>query len=537
MGSLRPIALDGRAQPRKSAPYVADPSLFVPLPSAGGSAHGRTVGRAGYAALALGLVFLLGIVAASVWLSAANRVALESVIRERTLLATTNAVVTAVDQAETGQGGFLLTGKDSYLRPFAAARDSLAPALATLENLAGPDATTLDGVRSLRLAITDKLSELDETLTFVRRGERESALSLVQTDRGQRDTDAIRSITDQMQERQRVTIDARLADIIGRGRALVAIDTAGLAGLVLLAAFIAYGIRRHVTDLRAAQIELEVANRSLETSNVTLEHTVQIRTADLVEANEEIQRFAYIVSHDLRAPLVNIMGFTSELEAATGTLASYVADPKTRHPGELPVDVAAAANDDIPEAIRFIKASTAKMDRLIGAILRLSREGRRVLRPERLDMRQVLVSIVETLQHQAVTQNAEISVEELPALTIDRLAAEQVFGNLMENALKYLKPGRPGMIRVHGRRVGLMAIFEVRDNGRGIAPKDHERIFELFRRAGDQTIPGEGIGLAHVRALVRRLGGTITCESALDEGTVFRVLLPITPPPSRSLAA
>ena len=513
------------------------PSVFVPFAAAGGSAHGRAVGGAGYAALALGLIFLLGIVAASVWLSAANRGALESVIRERTLLAATNTVVTAVDQAETGQRGFLLTGKEGYLQPFTAAKKSLPSLLATLENLAGSDPALLGEIRNLRPVIADKLSELNETVDLVRRGDRKAALTLVQTDRGQRDTEAIRATTDRMQERQRVIIDVRLADIIGRGRALIAIDTAGLAGLVLLAAFIAYGIRRHMTALRAAQIDLEVANQSLETSNVTLEHTVQIRTADLTEANEEIQRFAYIVSHDLRAPLVNIMGFTSELEAATGTLASYVTDPKPRQPGELPADVAAAANDDIPEAIRFIKASTAKMDRLIGAILRLSREGRRVLRPERLDMRQVLVGIVETLQHQAVQRNAEVSVEELPALNIDRLAAEQIFGNLMENALKYLKPGRPGVIKVQGRRLGLMAVFEVRDNGRGIAPKDHERIFELFRRAGDQTVPGEGIGLAHVRALVRRVGGTITCESTLDEGTVFKVRLPLTPPPPRRLAA
>ena len=106
----------------------------------------------------------------------------------------------------------------------------------------------------------------------------------------------------------------------------------------------------------------------------------------------------------------------------------------------------------------------------------------------------------------------------MPDLVIDRLAVEQVFGNLAENALKYLDPGRPGRIEIAGRRQGAYVVIEVRDNGRGIAPRDHERIFELFRRAGDQTIPGEGIGLAHVRALVRRLGGRIDCQSALGAG-------------------
>ncbi len=71
-----------------------------------------------------------------------------------------------------------------------------------------------------------------------------------------------------------------------------------------------------------------------------------------------------------------------------------------------------------------------------------------------------------------------------------------------------------------------LARFDIADNGRGIAARDHERVFELFRRAGDQTVPGEGIGLAHVRSLVRRIGGSIDCESALDEGTTFIIRLP-----------
>jgi signal transduction histidine kinase len=102
-----------------------------------------------------------------------------------------------------------------------------------------------------------------------------------------------------------------------------------------------------------------------------------------------------------------------------------------------------------------------------------------------------------------------------------------VFGNVVENALKYLQPGRPGTIRVTGRVEGAMARFEVADNGRGIATKDFERVFELFRRAGDQSVPGEGIGLAHVRTLVRRMGGTIECKSEVGTGSTFTISLPV----------
>ena len=85
----------------------------------------------------------------------------------------------------------------------------------------------------------------------------------------------------------------------------------------------------------------------------------------------------------------------------------------------------------------------------------------------------------------------------------------------------------PGEIVVRGQRHGARARFEVQDNGRGIAPQDHERIFELFRRSGPQDQRGEGIGLAHVRALAYRLGGTVTVSSELNEGATFIVDLPV----------
>jgi signal transduction histidine kinase len=92
--------------------------------------------------------------------------------------------------------------------------------------------------------------------------------------------------------------------------------------------------------------------------------------------------------------------------------------------------------------------------------------------------------------------------------------------------LKYAKPGRPGRIAIRGRANVHGCIYEIEDNGRGVAPADHERIFELFRRSGSQDQPGEGIGLAHVRALIYRLGGSITLDSELDRGSTFRISLP-----------
>lgn len=240
--------------------------------------------------------------------------------------------------------------------------------------------------------------------------------------------------------------------------------------------------------------------------------------AELRESNEEIQRYAYIVSHDLRAPLVNIMGFTSELAETRAELRTVLAD----HPQGERIDA------DFGEALGFIGAAVTRMERLIAAILKLSREGRRRFEPEPLDMSAVIGRLADATHHQAGSQNAVVSVAPgMPVIVADRLAVEQIFGNLLDNALKYLDPARPGRITVTAQPLGTERVrFAVADNGRGIARNDHERVFELFRRSGAQDRPGEGIGLAHVKALVRALGGRIDLESEPGRGSTFTVTLP-----------
>ncbi|MHB2206066.1 MHYT domain-containing protein [Methylobacterium sp. CM6257] len=240
--------------------------------------------------------------------------------------------------------------------------------------------------------------------------------------------------------------------------------------------------------------------------------------ADLRESNEEIQRYAYIVSHDLRAPLVNVMGFTSELEAIREEVrAALAGNPQ-----------AGRIDADLGEALGFIKAAVNRMEGLIAAILKLSREGRRQFTPEALDMTALLSDVADAQRHQAEAAGATVTIApDLPSIVADRLAVEQIFGNLLDNAVKYLDPTRPGRITVTARPAGAGGVcFSVTDNGRGIVARDHARVFELFRRSGVQDRPGEGIGLAHVKALVRSFGGRIEVTSKLGEGTTFTVTLP-----------
>ena len=240
--------------------------------------------------------------------------------------------------------------------------------------------------------------------------------------------------------------------------------------------------------------------------------------ADLRESNEEIQRYAYIVSHDLRSPLVNVMGFTSELEATRLEIRAAL----DGHPQAERIDA------DFGEALGFIKAAVNRMEGLIAAILKLSREGRRQFMPEPLDMTVLLRSVVDAQRHQVEAAGAAVTIaDDLPSIVADRLAVEQIFGNLLDNAIKYLDPARPGRVTVTARLAGARGVcFSVTDNGRGIAERDHGRVFELFRRSGAQDRPGEGIGLAHVKALIRSFGGRIDITSKLGAGTTFNVTLP-----------
>lgn len=488
-------------------------------------AQGGIRGAPGLLALGAALLLLLGIVAGSVWLSARNAEALRTATVTQDARTTIAQLTLAIQDAEAGQRGYLLTGKDAYLDPY---RDSLKRLPGLVEELArslpqGAEAQRL--IVPLRAATDAKLAELSRTIALYAAGDEDGAIALVQTDQGEAFMAEIRRLSAGLAADQQAMFDGQFADIERRGWLLVWIDSGGVLVVLLLGALAAVAIRRTIRTLRAARSLLADANVSLEEANDSLEGIVARRTADLTAANEEIQRFAYIVSHDLRAPLVNIMGFTSELEQAAGLVREHI----DAQPDGVPPDVALAANDDMPEALRFIRTSTAKMDRLIGAILKLSREGRRMLTPERLDMAAVLEEIAESLEHQVQAAGAAIEVGKVPDLVADRVAVEQVFANVAENALKYGQPGRPVRIRIGGRLEDGMAHFTVSDNGRGIHERDRERVFELFRRAGDQSVAGEGIGLAHVRALVRRLGGSIRFESVLEEGTVFHILLPPTP--------
>jgi signal transduction histidine kinase len=476
--------------------------------------------------LLAGALVLLGIVFASLWLAQQTREHADEIARARDIRTIDSIVLTDLLDAETGQRGFLLTEEARYLEPFQAARQRLVGDLGRLRQLMAQDTVVAPQVARLATLVEQKLAELSETIRLENGGQRAQSLALVKTDRGRQLMDEARQILGELIDTAEARVSYRLGELDRAVTLLIWSIGIGSLLIVLFTAGAAYTIMVYTRELLAAQQEVTALNLGLESR-------VKERTAALTQANDEIQRFAYIVSHDLRAPLVNIMGFTSELEASMATLQSFVKSDQPEQ--KLAEDARVAVIEDVPEALTFIRASTGKMDGLINAILKLSREGRRDLNPEPVSLVKLFEQAAASLKHQLDEAKAEIALPaSAPTLVTDRLALEQVIGNLLDNAVKYLARDRPGRIAVTVEQ-GLGRVqITVRDNGRGIGPQDHERIFELFRRAGAQDRTGEGIGLAHVRALVRRLGGDITVSSELGRGSAFQIDLPLRLDPIRT---
>jgi signal transduction histidine kinase len=478
--------------------------------------------------LATGFLVLVAISAASALLVDRSRNDSAAVVHTIEVQDQTNALLLDIRRAESAARGYLLTSQPEFLADHRAAVAMIRSKLDALGRLTAASPVQTENVGKLRVAIETQLNRFAREMHLIESGDRAGAATLVRESATSRTDDTIHDVAKAMLAEENRTYAARDMRAHRIQQITSAVTFVG-SGLVIIFTGISMILLRRSAQARDA------AEASLRDTNLNLEATVDERTADLREANDEIQRFAHVVSHDLRSPLINIMGFTGELEELRTVIfrrisaLSRATAASTIDAGAEPVIEATdlKLSEDFGEALGFIKSSVSKMDRLISAILDLTREGRRRFDPVTIDTRQLIEGIVTTLAHQAAEAKASIHIAELPNIVGDRLALEQIFSNLIDNAIKYVRPGVPSEISVRGRTRSGFAVFDVTDNGRGIDPRDHRRIFDLFRRAGAQDKPGQGIGLAHVRTLVRRLGGTISVASELNSGSTFTIALPI----------
>lgn len=269
-------------------------------------------------------------------------------------------------------------------------------------------------------------------------------------------------------------------------------------------------IIRDITERRRAEEEKEKISLALKVKN------------------KELEDFLYVTTHDLRSPLVNVQGFAQNLREYLSGLREAALSPEGA--AALKDNFLRLYEERIPAALDFISGGADKMDRLITALLRISRMGRAQLNTTPQDMNALAAQAVSFFSFKAGQIGAEIKAGPLPPCLADRESVSQILSNLLENALKYRHPDRPPRVELSGRLEDGRAVYEVRDNGLGIDQAHLEKIWQVFYRVDPRNgAGGEGIGLSLVRTLAEKNAGTISARSTPGEGSVFILELPAAP--------
>ncbi len=248
--------------------------------------------------------------------------------------------------------------------------------------------------------------------------------------------------------------------------------------------------------VHAVEVTAQVlARRAIEEKAAELEHL----TAALAASNRELDQFAYVASHDLKAPLRGIANLSQWIEEDLGT--------------EVPEEVAGHLD--------LLRGRVHRMEGLIDGILEFSRAGRSADAAEAVSVDELLAEVIDLL---SPPDDTTIEIPPgLPTLRTERLPLQQVFMNLLGNAIKYGRPGQgPQHIAIGAGGQGSFHEFSVSDNGPGIAPEYHDRIFAIFQRLDARdTVEGTGIGLSLVKKLVESRGGRVWVESQPGSGSTF----------------
>lgn len=483
----------------------------------------------------------------------AIRVAGEAVDQER-WVAHTQEVLKVIADARLKRArvaNYLLTFQ---IRPVNGMDANLFPDVRALkEDLAGLRELTADNPAQQNL-----LNEIDqilrEPIVAIEKYAKEppiqhdAAIALGWTD-SEADIQRLRSALDQMEKNERDLLEVRSAAVQSDARRarIVALFAATLTFLIL--GFAGYFVQREIisrerieSGLRKAQellgVELEGhraelwqtmehlhaqiearrrGEQEIRRLNEELEERVEQRTRELKETNGELEAFTYSVSHDLRAPLRHMDGFSRILQQEYGT--------------HLP--------DEARHYLDRVRSATTHMSRLVEDLLQLSRLGRQAPQPRTVALGELLEQardevLEATPEHGAI----DWQIEKLPEAEVDSSLFRQVLVNLLSNAIKFSRNQERPVIQVGSRTEKGETILFVRDNGAGFDPRFADKLFGVFQRLHRQDeFEGTGIGLATAQRIVHKHGGRIWAESQPGQGATFYFTVPVSKSTSRSSKA
>lgn len=404
---------------------------------------------------------------------------------------------------ETGLRGFLLTGDPVFLEPYEAAGTRLPGEVDRLESLVVDGQEQQARVAELRTRWKDWERFADEELR--RYAAKEDWLTLVREGQGKRRMDALRTLLDglagaeQARARERGALAERQATVVLWG---------GAAWLVCLGGLLSWLGRRQLvqlaSDYESVLARSEAQADALRASEARLEQRVAQRTRELTAANQELETFSYSVSHDLRAPLRAVDGFSQALQEDEGERIS----------------------EEGHEHLRRLRAAAGRMGQLIDDLLQLSRVTRAELRREPVDLSALARDVAEGLQR--AEPGRQVTFDITPDLKArgDARLLRGVLENLLGNAWKFTSKRSGARIEFFAESRDGGTRYCVRDNGAGFDMAYASKLFAPFQRLHRPSeFPGSGIGLATVQRIVHRHGGEIAAEGVPGAGATFRFTL------------